>query len=104
MTQPVCIDARGLRRDIGTHPELASADLIGQGERLQVQILARPGQKRFEKLDKRRDNQLISPAGVTIEQRTPQRLQRTRLRRQQFVYAFGQQPGVVLVHLLTYQI
>ena len=58
------------------------------------EVPAGAGQQRLEKFDERRHYQLVTPARIPVEQRATHRLEGACLRGQQFVDAFGQQPGV----------
>ena len=71
------INPRDLRGHVGPHPHHPPAELIGQLEGLQLQIVAGPGQQRIEKFDQRWDHQFVTPAFVKVEQRTAQPFQPT---------------------------
>ncbi len=87
--QRMGIHARDLRRHIGAGAHHSSGQLIGQLERLQIQIGAGTGQQRIEKFDRRRHDQVVAPAVVQVEQRPTQLLHPGCLRRQYFIHAVG---------------
>jgi hypothetical protein len=71
-SEMVCIDPSDLRGHVGTHAEQPTAELVGELEGLKIEILTGPGQKRLEIVDEGRDDELVAPARVEIQQLAPQ--------------------------------
>ncbi len=91
--EQVRIDARDLRRRVGTHTQHAPAGLVDQLEGAQVERVAGARQQRLQVLDQRRHDQLEAVAAGEVEQRTAQILDPPGLRRQHIGDVLGQQPG-----------
>ncbi len=74
------IDSSHLWRHVGAHAHEPAGQLIGQLEGLQIQIAARADQQRFEVLDERRDDELVAPAGIKIQNPASEILETSRIR------------------------
>ena len=96
--EPVSIDPGHLWRHIGPHPHHPPAQLIGQFEGLQLQIVAGAGQQRLQKLDQRGGNQFVTPAFVQIEQLAAQPLHPASGGWQDFFDTFRQKPAIFSGH------
>ena len=68
------INARRLRRDIGTHAHGASGKLIDQLEGTQIEILAGAGQQRLEVFEHRRHDEFEAVTTEMVEQGPAQAL------------------------------
>ena len=90
--QQMGVDARGLRRGVGTQPERAAAELVDQLEGLQIECLAGARQQRLQVLEQRRDDQLEAVASAAIEQAASQLLDTPCLGGQYIGDVLGQQP------------
>ncbi len=91
--QQVGVDARHLRRAVGTHAERAAAELVDELEGLQVQRTSGPGQQRLDVLEQRRHHQLATIAARHVDQASTKFLDVPRLRRQHIGNVLGQQPS-----------
>ena len=91
--EQVRIDARDLRRRVGTHAQRAPAELVDQLEGAQVQRVTGARQQRFEVLEQRRHHQLEAVAAREIEQVPAHVLDAPRLGGQHVGDVLGQQPG-----------
>jgi hypothetical protein len=94
----VRVDAGGLRRHVGAHPQHAPVQLVGQLEGLQVEVMSGAGQQGLQVFDEGRHDQFVAPARVQIEQFPPRALQPPGMGRQDFLDAFRQQPLVASAH------
>ena len=95
--QMMGIHACDLGRHVGAHAKQTPGELIGELEGLEIQILPGAGQERIQIIDEGRNDQLIAPARVEIQQFAAQTLDDPRLGRQDFLDAGGEQPAF-LVH------
>ena len=64
------IDARYLRREIGTHAHRLARQLVDQFEGAQIEVVPGSSEQGIEVLKKRRNDQLVPIAAITIEQGT----------------------------------
>ena len=87
------VDARDLRRGVGTHAERAATELVGELEGLQVECMTGSGQQRLEVLEQRRDHQLVAAAARAVDQAAPQLLDVSSLRGKHIRDVLGQQPS-----------
>ncbi len=92
LVEQVGVDARDLRRHVGTHAEQPSGQRIDHLEGLQVEVMAGPGEQRVEVLDQRRLHQAVAVRAEMIEQRAAQALDALRLVGQDIVDILGQAP------------
>ena len=68
--EQVGVDARDLRRDVGTDAQRAAGCLVHQLEGTQIKILAATAQERFEMLEHGRDDQAIATSFEIVQQRS----------------------------------
>ncbi|MCY1426586.1 hypothetical protein D9M71_424090 [compost metagenome] len=97
-TQGVRIDARDLRGDVGTKAHLPTRLRVNNLERAQIQVLAGTGKQRFQVLDMRGHDELVTPALEQIQHLTTRDLDARSLRWQYFFDAIWQQPAVYRCH------
>ncbi|MNO64552.1 hypothetical protein D3C76_552810 [compost metagenome] len=97
-TQGVRIDARDLRGDVGTKAHLPTRLWVNNLERAQIQVLAGTGKQRFQVLDMRSHDELVTPALEQIQHLTTRDLDARSLRWQYFFDAIWQQPAVYRCH------
>jgi hypothetical protein len=88
----VGVDARDLRRRVGTQAQRAAAELIDELEGLEVEFAAGARQQRLEMLEQRRHHQLASVAARGVEQGAPDLLDAPRLGGQDIADMLGQEP------------
>ena len=86
------VDARHLRRHVGTQAEHAARQLVDQFKGAQVGILASAGHQRFQILEQRRHHQFISVQTEIIQHEAAQLFDLARFRRQNIGNIFGQKP------------
>ena len=67
------VNSGSLQRDISANAHHFTADLIGDFERVEVQIFGRADQQRIQKFDQGRNNELIAPGFEKIQELAPQR-------------------------------
>ena len=91
--EQVSVDARHLRRGVGSQPERTPRQLIDELERAQVQVAPTTGQQRLEILEHRRHHHLVAVRTKTIEQRTSKFFNLACFGRQHVGDIFGKQPG-----------
>jgi hypothetical protein len=70
MVEQMGVDARRLRRDVGTHPHGAPGKLVDQLEGTQIEILAGAGQQRLEVFEHRRHDEFEAVTAEMIEHRS----------------------------------
>ena len=87
------VQARHLRRDVGTHTHQATAELVGDLEGHEVEIVTGTRQQGIQVFHQGREHQLVAPGGKAVEQATAQGFQAGRLGREHIAHAIGQQPG-----------
>jgi hypothetical protein len=87
------VDACHLRRDVGPHAEHAAGKLVDELEGLQIEVVPRTGEQRFEVLDHRRHHQLEAVHEEQIEDVAPQPFDPRGLLRQDVLDVLGQDPG-----------
>ncbi|MNO80136.1 hypothetical protein D3C76_713290 [compost metagenome] len=97
-TQGVRIDARHLRRDVGTETHLPARLRVDDLEGAQIQVLARAGQQGFQVLDMGSHDKLVTPALEQIQHLATRDFNARRFRWQYFFDAIWQQPAVYRCH------
>ena len=97
-TQGMRIDARHLRRDVGTKTHLATRLRVNNLEGTQVEILASPCQQRLQVFDMRGDDELIAPALEQIQHLTARHFNAGCLWWKYFFDAIWQEPAVYRCH------
>ena len=97
-TQGVRIDARHLRRDVGTETHLPARLRVDDLEGTQIQVLARAGQQGFQVLDMGSHDKLVTPALEQIQHLTTRDFNARRFWWQYFFDAIWQQPAVYRCH------
>ncbi|MOA17263.1 hypothetical protein D3C78_1375150 [compost metagenome] len=96
--QGVRIDARDLRGDVSPKAHLPTRLRVDNLEGPQIQVLAGTGEQRFQVLDMRGHDELVTPALEQIQHLTTRDLDARRLRWQYFFDAIWQQPAVYRCH------
>ena len=86
------IDARRLRRDVGTQRQGATAQLIHQLESAQIHVVAAINQQRLGIFQQRRRDQLIAGFAQQIKELRAHPLDAPRLVGQHVLNVFGEQP------------
>ena len=97
-TQGVRIDARHLRRDVGTEPHLPARLRVDDLEGAQIQVLARAGQQGFQVLDMGSHDKLVTPALEQIQHLATRYFNARSFWWQYFFDAIWQQPAVYRCH------
>lgn len=97
-TQGMRIDARHLRRDVGTETHLAARLRVDDLEGAQIQVLARAGQQGFQVLDMGSHDKLVTPALEQIQHLTTRDFNTRSFRWQYFFDAIWQKPAVYRCH------
>src|SRR5258708_7072466 len=90
--QKMRIDPRDLRRDVGAHAHHPPGKLIDQLEGANIQIMSRARQQRFEVLEHGGNHQLVPVHAEQFEQLRAHPLDALRLRRQEVLEIFREEP------------
>jgi len=82
MVEQVGVDARRLRRDVGTHAHGPTGKLVDEFEGAQVEILAGPGEQRLQVFQHRRHDEFETARPEVIQDGTAQLLETSGFCRQ----------------------